>query len=205
MGRTKRNGIKAQSPPESGRAVTKTKKGNGKVGRPSKGKEKWNPNIIEQAQLICAEEGVTDVELAKEFGVSIQTIDLWKRRYPEFKVALREGKDDFDTVRVEGSLLKRAMGYSYEEVKTETMTDLRGNLIKALKVTKTLKQLAPDTTAQIFWLKNRNRARWKDYKAMEMSGPDGKPIVPQQVNIYLPDNFREKEPKAIDIGSPNPA
>mgnify|MGYP006311803415 CR=1 FL=1 len=73
----------------------------------------------------------------------------------EFAEALKKGKQVVDA-KVEKSLLKRALGYEFEEVKVTV------NESGQKKVEKTKKQIKPDTTAQIFWLKNRLPDKWRD-------------------------------------------
>jgi transposase len=80
-------------------------------GRPNK----FKPEYIEQARKI-GQFGHTDPELAEFFGVHLQTINNWKRKYPEFLYALKAGKEVADN-RVERSLYQRANGYNFEAVK----------------------------------------------------------------------------------------
>lgn len=77
----------------------------------------------------------------------------------------KKGKEVVD-IEVENALLKRALGYSYEEKKVEVSEE-------GTKVTKTIKEVVPDTTAQIFWLKNRRPDRWRDKQDIEHSGQIG--------------------------------
>ena len=65
-------------------------------------------------------------------------------------------KSTISSISVENALLKRALGYDYEEVKTETENGV------VTKVTTITKQVVPDVTAQIFWLKNRRPDKWRD-------------------------------------------
>ena len=61
-------------------------------------------------------------------------------------------------------MLKRALGYEFKETTQELTED-------GMRVTKVItKQQAPDTTAQIFWLKNRKPDEWRDKKETEVSG-----------------------------------
>ena len=74
----------------------------------------------------------------------------------DFADALKKGKEDVD-IQVENALLKRALGYEYNE----TTQELSG--FGQMRVTKIVtKQVIPDTTAQIFWLKNRRSDKWKN-------------------------------------------
>jgi hypothetical protein len=75
-------------------------------GRPNKFKREY----IQQARKLC-QFGHTDPELAKFFEVHLQTINNWKRKYPEFLYALKTGKEVADS-RVERSLYARAVGYN---------------------------------------------------------------------------------------------
>ena len=89
--------------------------------------------------------------------------------YPEISEALKKGKEVVDR-QVENALLKRALGYSYEEVTKEICENPEtGNL--EMKITKKVKkEVVPDTTAQIFWLKNRRPDKWRDKRDVEHSG-----------------------------------
>jgi len=118
---------------------------------------KYNDDYPRMAKIACEEGGLTDIGIAKLFNVCKATITIWKREYPEFKEAVRAGKEFFDTQYVEKALLKRAIGYSYSEVVQEADDD--GNLVITRKLRK---HLAGDVKAQVFWLRNRSRKRWPD-------------------------------------------
>jgi hypothetical protein len=125
-------------------------------GRPNK----FKPEYIEQARKLC-QLGHTDPELAGFFGVHLQTINNWKRKYPEFLYALKAGKEVADQ-RVERSLYARAVGYSYEAVKI-FMPAGRARPVYA----KYTEHVPPDVTAGIYWTKNRMPDRWRDQQQME--------------------------------------
>lgn len=109
-----------------------------------------------------ARDGLTDEQIAKNLTINPATLYDWKKKYPEISEALKKGKGVVD-IQVENALLKRALGYSYTEVKVE-------NGEEGTKVTKTVKEVIPDTTAQIFWLKNRKPEQWRDKQNVELSG-----------------------------------
>lgn len=117
--------------------------------------EKW----LEQEGLLLIEgwarDGLTDEQIAGNMGVSRSTLNSWKDRYPDILDALKKGKEIVDR-QVENALLKRALGYEYEEIKEKYEF---GELSER---TITKKQVVPDTTAQIFWLKNRKPKDWRD-------------------------------------------
>lgn len=114
-----------------------------------------------------ARDGLVDTQIAENIGIAAGTLYDWKNRFPEIDEALKRGKEVVDR-QVENALLKRALGYEYEEVKQIIEKDDMGRDRK--KVEKTLKQIAPDTTAQIFWLKNRKPKEWRDRKETALSG-----------------------------------
>lgn len=98
-----------------------------------------------------ARNGSTDEQIANNMGISRDTLNEWKKKYSDISDALKKGKEVVD-IQVESALYKSAIGYEYTEETYE------GNkLVKSVK-----KHKAPDTTACIFWLKNRCPDRWRD-------------------------------------------
>ena len=102
-----------------------------------------------------ARDGCTDKEIAANIGINPDTLYTWKKKFPILAESLKKGKDVVDR-QVEKSPLQRALGYSYEEI-SEKYED---GVMTERKVTK--KHVVPDTTAQIFWLKNRKPEQWRD-------------------------------------------
>jgi transcriptional regulator with XRE-family HTH domain len=102
-----------------------------------------------------ARDGLTDEELARKIGVNRATFYDWKNRFSDISNAIKKGKEVID-YEVEQALLKRALGYTY----TETRREIDANGRKKVIVTE--KKVEPDTTAQIFWLKNRKPEKWRN-------------------------------------------
>lgn len=102
-----------------------------------------------------ARDGLTDEQIAYNVGISVSTLNNWKNKYVEILESLKRGKEVVDR-QVENALLKRALGYEYEEVKEK----FEGGEMTERIVTK--KEVVADTTAQIFWLKNRKPEKWRD-------------------------------------------
>lgn len=100
-------------------------------------------------------QGLTDEQIAHNMDIAYSTFRVWKDRFPAIPAAQKKNKEVVD-FEVENSLLKRALGYDYQEERVER-SDKDG-----VKVIQTLKHVPPDTTAQIFWLKNRMKKQWKD-------------------------------------------
>lgn len=110
-----------------------------------------------------ARDGLTDEQIAKNVGISRETLHQWKNKFSDISDALKRGKEVVDR-EVENALLKRALGYDYEEVSEK----YEGGVLTEKKITK--KHVVPDTTAQIFWLKNRKPDEWRDKQNVEISG-----------------------------------
>lgn len=108
-----------------------------------------------------ARDGLTEEDISKNIGISKVSLWDWKKKHPSVLNALKKGKEVADII-VENALYKRAIGYDYEEVKTITTAD--GEIVQ--RVT-TKKHMPPDTTAQIFWLKNRKVEVWRDKVELE--------------------------------------
>lgn len=98
-----------------------------------------------------ARDGLTDDQIAKNIGINRDTLYRWKKAHSDISDALKKGKEVIDR-QVENALLKRALGYIYEEVTFEGDVEVK----------RVIKQVVPDTTAQIFWLKNRKPEDWRD-------------------------------------------
>lgn len=115
---------------------------------------KYKAEYAEQAGKLC-KKGFTDKDLADFFGVDESTITRWKQSHDEFCTSIKGAKKYSDDKIVE-SLYNRALGYTITEEREE-YSETNGK--KTVKVTK---QVAGDTTAQIFWLKNRQPQDWRD-------------------------------------------
>lgn len=155
------------------------------TGRPTDYREEYN----EQAEKACRIFGAADKKLAEFFEVCKATITNWKRDYPEFLASIKRGKEYYDTNKVEKSLLQRALGYKTTEVHKELGPDKK-TVIGVRKITK---HIISDT-AILFWLKNRNPKRWRDIKAMEVTGLDGGPIETANRNANL-EITKDMDPK----------
>lgn len=142
-------------------------------GRPTK----YKPEYCKQAAKLCAL-GAIDKDLAEFFDTTEQTINAWKKEYPEFLEAIKTAKEELDQ-KVERSLFQRATGYEHPAVK---IMQYEGTPVKVDYT----ERYPPDTVAGIFWLKNRQPDRWRDKIDHEHGGKDGAPI---QVNV----NIKEKK------------
>ena len=129
------------------------------TGRPTD----FKPEFVEQVKKL-AELGATDMEIADFFEVDVRTINRWKITHGDFCQSLKEGKEVADQ-KVERSLFQRATGFEHDSVKI--FTTKSGETIYA----PFREFVVPDTTACIFWLKNRRSKDWKD--VTRLTGADG--------------------------------
>ena len=122
-----------------------------KVGRPSP----YDPKLHPKLGFWLAHAGLTNEQMAEEIGIHVDTLYEWRKAHPEFSESLKGGKATPDD-EVEAALLRRAKGFKYLEGSKE-------------------KVALPDTTACIFWLKNRRPTDWRDKRhhdvTQEMRGP----------------------------------
>jgi transcriptional regulator with XRE-family HTH domain len=123
-----------------------------------------------------ARDGLTDEQIAKNMDISRSTLNEWKKKYPDISDTLKKGKEVVDRL-VENALLKRALGYKYEEITHESIWDPNEQKNVLQPSTIVIKEVVPDTTAQIFWLKNRKPEEWRDKQQVEHSGEAGVRII----------------------------
>ncbi len=137
--------------------------------------EKWKDEFLAVAKGAC-ELGATDQELADMLKVSVRTIYNWRASKPEFANALIVGKEIADE-RVERSLYQRAIGYEQEEVKIFMPSGAVGPVYAPFRA-----KIAADTTAAIFWLKNRRSQEWRD---RHLLGSDPENPLPEGFRVTL--------------------
>lgn len=91
-------------------------------------------------------DGLIDKQIYKNMGISRTTFYKWKSENSEFADLLKRGKEIADR-EVENALFKSATGF----------------------IGPNDKYYPPNTTAQIFWLKNRKKDDWKDKREQDVS------------------------------------
>ncbi len=136
------------------------------AGQPTKYKDDY----AKQAYKLCLL-GSTDKDMADFFEVCEDTINNWKHAHPEFFESIKRGKISADAT-VASRLYKRAIGYEHDEDK------IFNNNGEPL-IVPTTKHVQPDTTAAIFWLKNRQPKMWRDSQNIDhtTNGKDLETVV----------------------------
>ena len=103
-----------------------------------------------------ARDGLTDDMIANRMGITRSTFYVWKDKYQDISDALKKGKEIIDDM-VEDAFIKRMLGYDWEETRVEIMPD------GSKKGIQTKRHVPGDTTAMIFWLKNRRPEKWRNH------------------------------------------
>lgn len=123
--------------------------------------------------------GLTDEQIAKNMGINKTTLYDWMKKFPDISNSIKKGKAPID-FEVENALFKRAIGYEYEEVET-IIEEIDGKQRKRIKKIK--KVALPETSAMIFWLKNRKPKEWRKLN----------PVVEAKLNAETEKLLKEAE------------
>lgn len=108
-----------------------------------------------------ARDGLTYQQIADNMRINVTTLRDWRKAYPAIDSALKESADIADR-HVENALYKRALGYTYDEVTQELLLNKDTGEERFVETRRVTKQVLPDVTAQIYWLKNRKPKEWRD-------------------------------------------
>lgn len=128
--------------------------------------------------------GLTDEQIAKNMGIKKSTFYDWLKKYPDISDSIKKGKAPID-FEVENALFKRAIGYEYEEIET-TIEEIDGKQRKRIKKIK--KVALPETSAMIFWLKNRKPEQWRKLN----------PVVEAKLNAETEKLLKEAENLSLE-------
>jgi hypothetical protein len=123
---------------------------NGHPGR----KSDFVPEMIHEIEQL-ARLGASNEDIAEFYRISQSTVEVWFRNNPRLYEAKKRGSIQAD-MQVVDSLWKNANGYDY--TKTEKVYNQKGICISVKQTTERVKG---DTTAQIFWLTNRQPEYWR--------------------------------------------
>jgi len=116
-----------------------------------------------------ARDGLSEEQIAKNMGVSRSTLSDYKVKYPDILSAIKNSKEVADR-EVENALFNKARGYTVSLKKPIKVRHTEYDEVSGRKVAEYEKieyieeevHIPADTTAQIFWLKNRKPNEWRD-------------------------------------------
>jgi hypothetical protein len=134
-------------------------------------KSKYETHVLLKLDKVeeWAKRGLIDEQIAHNLGIAYSTFREYKNTYSALSAALKRGKEVID-LEVENALLKRALGYKYNEITKEPVKNDVTGKIELQVIKEVTKEVLPDVTAQIFWLKNRRPEDWRDKKEIFSSG-----------------------------------
>ena len=120
-----------------------------------------------------ARDGLTEEQIAKNMGVSRSTLSDYKVKYPDILRAIKNSKEVADR-EVENALFNKATGYTVKlkkpmKVRHVEYDEVSGRRVAEYERIEYIKEevhVPADTTAQIFWLKNRKSNEWRDKVAV---------------------------------------
>lgn len=152
-----------------------------------------------------AREGATNKEIAKRLGIGISTMYRYIPQHPDLETVIAEGRRALKAVketavggvkaerRVEKALFRRAVGYNYKEVKTES----NGAAIKRIV---TVKHVPPDVGAAKYWLANRTEGSNGKRQENRLLDALNQKAAEVWEDVPLPDALSEKTADAPPEG-----
>lgn len=132
-------------------------------------KSKYEEYVLSKFTLIegWVRDGLTDKQIAHNLGIAYSTFKEYKSKYADLAALLKRNKEIVD-YEVENALLERARGKTVtlmRPFKVKNKFFDNGHLVEekeSIVYAEYQEYIPPDTTAQIFWLKNRKPDKWKD-------------------------------------------
>ena len=140
-----------------------------------------------------AMDGLTDEQIAHNMGIRRSTLYEWRKKYAVLSDTLKKSKEVADRY-VENALYKRAVGY--EEIIEKRQKVVRGIVVEENITTK---QVPPDVTAMIFWLKNRKPDVWRDKTETAITETNG--VLESLMALRNGKDTVERETKTTDTGT----
>jgi len=123
--------------------------------------------VVPKIEALAAK-GLNNREIAKALGIGERTLYDWIRDDPQVSHTIKKYRGLAD-IEVENSLYKSALGFKIEETKIERVwnRDIRDYETVVTEIQE--RHIAPNTAAQIFYLKNRMANRYKDKVETEIT------------------------------------
>lgn len=126
------------------------------MGRPSKYETHVKPYISDIKKWTAS--GATDKEIADALGIALSTLSAYKTQYSELSDAFARGRVKV-VLSIKAALLKKALGFNYEEKKQYIKADEKGDKSQYTEIT--TKYCVPSETAGAMLLRNYD-PEWND-------------------------------------------
>ena len=158
-------------------------------GRKSKYETHVKPRLKEIEEWL--KEGATEEEVAKALGVAVSSLNLYKNQYMELSTAFAHARKAV-IIRIKEALLKKALGFSYEEEKRVGKKDKNGENI--VLVEKYTRYCPPSETAAAMLLRNYDE-EWRDMDSattrLKQQAQDLKKAIAEATNFEAVLNIEE--------------
>lgn len=126
------------------------------------------PFLKEIGQM--AADGATEAEIAAKLRVAYSTFKSYKYKHRELQEVLLTSKELAD-LNVEAALYRRAKGYTTREITRERRLNRKTGEYEMIETKIVEKEVPPDTTADMFWLKNRRPDEWREHQSIDVGMP----------------------------------
>lgn len=126
-----------------------------KTGRKSAYETRIKPHLNEIREWLA--NGATEKQIAQNLGVGGSTFEKYKAINEEFREFLKNGRQSL-VLQLRGALVKKALGFNYEETKVITKTEADGSISTSREVSH--KYAQPDVAALNLCLKNYDSDNW---------------------------------------------
>lgn len=154
---------------------------------------RFSKEIVQRITELISSDSYTIAEICKDVDISKDTYYRWLKDNSDFSDAIKKAQSIFDekcTVEAKKSLMKLVSGYTVDETKTVFIDSKEGRpKIKEQTVTK--KHYQPSLGAAIFVLTNKDPDNWKNRLNNEVTGKDGKDLIPNFDISKLSDEERK--------------
>ena len=144
---------------------------------------KCNPKILRKIIDLYKSDSYTIAEVCVNVGISERSYYNYQSQDAVFAETIEKAKQEFNDqmlVECRKSLVKLIKGYDYEEIKTITIAE-KGNKPSIKEESITKKHMSPNLGAIIHFQTNRDPGEWKNRQSTEVTGKDGKDLIPARV------------------------
>lgn len=150
---------------------------------------KYNKKIVDAICSLIKADSYTIAEICRKVGISESTFFHWKETKSEFLECIKKAEESFKQdmlVECNRSLRKLITGYTVQEKKVITVDsgkkDDQGRTIPKVKEQTTIdKHVQPSLGAIIHFQTNNDPEKWKNKQSTELTGKDGKDLVPARI------------------------
>lgn len=135
-------------------------------------------------------DGYSPNDIAKNIGVSRQTLDKWIKSSETMQDAIRQGSD-LVNYRVENALLKSALGYKTKNVTVTTIMRY-GKVVEEQRQEEVV-DVPPNVAAVKMWLYNKKPRDWMPESKIVDVDTDDSAITVEVINMQDPEEAKQPD------------